>query len=485
MSLGHRALALGVILGTVVVVAYAVGSAAGGDARTSVSSAPVRETPPRVLAPPRLRRDPRPDILLFTVDTLRADHLSAYGYARDTSPTMASLARRGTRFDRAHSTSSWTVPAVTSLVTGVIPSQHGVFHGQPSADGVVEQERISTTMPTLASVLGAAGYRTIGVTTNGHLAPEFGFDRGFDSYQNLGFGEADDLRAALDPQLEELRRSDRPFFLWVHVIDPHVPYAPNEPQFTEWWPSSRPRYPTLDRMTFAPTMPLIVRHDHLPPVEALEYVVTAYDSEIRHVDTYLEHLLAELDDGNLAVVLTSDHGEEFQDHHGMGHGSTLFEEQVRVPLIVAVPEQAPSVSSALVSIIDVLPTLAEITGTAVPSGPTGRSLMPAVRGETLPSARELTFESGRSQVLRGITDGHYKYGARIEPSPIEGLFDLESDPLEQHPCQSEHPDIALAMRDRMNAILDEASTRRPPIETVRVDLPPEIRAQLEALGYGN
>lgn len=424
----------------------------------------------------------RPDILLFTIDTLRADHVGSYGYRRATTPTIDAVAARGTRFTRAYSTSNWTVPAMASLVTGLIPSEHGVVHAFIQPDGLIRHELLSSTLPTFAQTLHDVGYRTVGITANGNLAPELGYGRGFDVYRNVGFYETDVVRPAVATELEALRDSPEPYLLWVHVMDPHPPYTPIDPQFTAFSPPGRTRVAALDTMILPTQLRAIARQQNIPVLDALDYVVTAYDSEIREVDDYLEELVTTLDDGNLAIVITSDHGEEFGDHFSMSHGATLFQEVVQVPLVLSVPGRAPSVSPGIVSIVDVLPTLAELGDAPAPARSAGRSLLPATRGVALPTTRDLVLEAGQLQTLHALIDGHYELGERTRPRPIEMLFDLDNDPTELHPCQDAHPDIATAMRTRLHAALEEAARFRPEIETTTSEIPPEMRAQIEAQG---
>ncbi len=438
----------------------------------------------RAPPPSRVRADARPDILLVTIGTLRADHVSAYGYDRRTTPTLDALARRGTLFRRAYSTSSWAIPAVASLLSGVLPAEHGALHGHLNAEGLVEQEAISPELPWLPVALHDAGYRTVGISASSHFDPAMGYGRGFDDYEALGFASADVVLSSAFSRLDALRAGDAPFFLWVHVVDPHLPFVPVEPQFSSWWSSTRPRYPALDRAGTSVAVGVVIRRERLPVRDALEYLTAAYDSEIRHTDDFLDELLGRLDDGHLAVVVSADHGEELNDHHAMGHGHTIFEELIRVPLVVALPGQAASESTALVTLMDVFPTLLDVADAPVPDGLAGTSLLPAMRGESFPPARDVIVQTGQGrQIIQGIFDGRYKYGERVSPSPVEGLFDLEADPFEQHDALAEHPEIAGPLRQRLHDTLAAAEARRPEVVTSARPIPEALREQVEgALG---
>ena len=425
----------------------------------------------------------RPNILLFSIDTLRADHLHSYGYARDTSPTMDALAARGTRFARAYSTASWTLPSVVSLLTGVLPSEHGVIHHEPRPDGTIEQDFLGSDLPSLPTLLQDAGYRTIGVTANAHLRTEGGFSRGFDDYLCMDMADAEGMRAEIWSRLDALREGDRPYFLWVHVTDPHVRYRARSPQFERWWGESRPRHAELEQSLFLVGIQPVAATNGLPVPEAIEYVDAAYDSEIRAVDDFLSDLLAALDDEQLAVVVTADHGEELNDHGWMGHGMTLFEETVHVPLIVTIPGVAPSVVTTPVQLIDVMPTLADLSG----SGPTdaaGCSLVAAMQGSPL-APRDLLLESGRAVPIAGVVNERYKYGEVLAQPQIHRLFDLSVDPTEQNDISAREPALATELHDRVLAQIDAARARRRVEVVEQVAIPPVVVDQLRALGYAN
>ncbi len=483
-----------VLGGVLVVLAVFVVSQLGPSSETApptttTDPAPTTalEAPPpteRVLIQRAARTDPRPDILLFTIDTLRADHLSSYGYERATSPTIDALAARGTRFERAYAASTWTVPSVASIVTGVLPSAHGVQHGLRVDAQVLGQEVLSPSLPTFAAELHAAGYRTVGVTANVHLTDLQGFGRGFDSYACLNFATLADVRPRVAEQLDGLVAGDTPYLLWVHLVEPHAPYVPTGPIFDTFWPPDRPRYPFIDTIELAEFLDARLIQEHVTIADGIGYAVAAYDSEVRAADDYLAELLARIDDGHLVVVVAADHGEEFHDHFRLGHGHTAFDEVARVPLVIAVPGQTPGLVPTPVSLIDLLPTLVDVAQRTPPEGTPGRSLLPATRGEAL-ELRDLIIETGRSEVVQAIVAGRYKYGERVSPDPVQGLFDLEADPREMHNLLASEPDVAAELRLRMQQAIEEAATHRPASTTAPIQLTDEQRAQLRALGYGN
>lgn len=171
---------------------------------------------------------PRPNVLLVTIDTLRADRLSGAGHSRQTTPYLDELAASGVRFERAYASSSWTAPSVASLLTSLDPRRHGIEHGHLSEQVIVQQEVIPESLPLWPELLRNAGYRTYGITANTHLYGHFGFDRGFDRYECIGFLTADEVLETLERWQLEITASE-PWFVWVHLLDPHARYTPRSP----------------------------------------------------------------------------------------------------------------------------------------------------------------------------------------------------------------------------------------------------------------
>lgn len=437
---------------------------------------------------PAVRPAPLPDILLFTIDTARADHFSAHGYERETSPTVRELAERGTRFDRAYAPSSWTLPSVVSMLTGVLPREHGVTHATLESNGSQTHIPLSDELPSMVETLRAAGYETVGVTANVFLHGGLGFDRGFDDYECLGFVALPQLRQALEPRVERLAASSRPFFLWVHVLEPHFPYVEQEPALAEFWPPPRPRLPERVGPYTVRDMLQFIREDATG--DHLEFIEALYDSEIRATDDFLRELLGRLEARRLAVVVSSDHGEEFFEHGGVGHGRTLYEESIRVPLVIALPEEEPRarVVRRPVSLMDVLPTLVELVGARVPEGVSGYSLLSSLRGRPLRRPRVIA-ELDASMSLLGdvaplrsatIIGPRYKYIERTRGPSGAALYDLSRDPAETYDRSALQAEIASSMRRELRGHLGEAFARQPLLRGIAVPVPIE---HLRALGY--
>ena len=170
-----------------------------------------------------------PSLLLITIDTLRADRLPFYGYKRNTAPFLGKLAEHGIVFTNAYSTSSWTVPAVTSMVTGVYPSSHGITRGSIKKAHVYRQVRIPRKLPNLPEQLQALGYRTYAITANTHLMKDLGFGRGFDRYDCIGFCTAEKVNRVFLEWKQEIESQNSPVFVWLHYFDPHIPYIGRQP----------------------------------------------------------------------------------------------------------------------------------------------------------------------------------------------------------------------------------------------------------------
>lgn len=307
-----------------------------------------------------VRNEPRtPNVLVFLIDTLRPDHLGAYGYHRKTSPAIDSLAADGITFTQAVSQSSWTRPAVASLLTSTYPAVHGAKDRADVLRG---------DLPTIAEAFRAVGYETVGLMSNPSCLPTWGFGRGFSRYIDVDSAvvEADKDARVVGEALDVLHNvSGRPWFLYCHAIGPHSPYEPPAP---------------YDRRFVSRAS------EGQGPEAELARVVDLYDGEIGFTDHQLKRIIEELKStgqyDNTLIVVVSDHGEAFGEHGDMGHGSSLYDEQIRVPLVVKLPggKHAGTVHDGLVELVDVAPTLLDTLKIAVPDRFQGVSLAKAMTG---------------------------------------------------------------------------------------------------------
>ncbi len=378
----------------------------------------------RFASPPR---EGRPNVLLIVVDTLRADHLTSYGYSRDTAPAIDSLlARRGATFEAAYSQAPWTLPSVASYLTSRYPGE--LVGGDLGSFGV------PPTVPTLAQRLRAAGYETAGFVANATLHSGNGFDRGFETFFTPPASidsmllHGDELNRRVRPWLRA--RGGRPFFLYMHYIDPHDPYENPET------PGGRSAFFPEYRGTISGRFVHGIYTGRVPlpdPPSDIRQVAALYDSEIHYVDERIGELLGAIPPETLRetlVVLTADHGEELHDHGGWKHGQTLYQEQIHVPLIARWDGRiAPGSRLAeAVRLLDLVPTLLAAAEAPADAGDQGIDLLPALRGQaTLP----------RLPVLAE----HLSSGPRRAAAILEGmklvLFDrrepfVPADALQEH-----------------------------------------------------
>lgn len=420
-------------------------------------------------------------LLLVVVDTLRADRVSAAGYPRPTTPNLDGLAARGALFTECVAHAPWTRPSVASLMTGRLPTATGLtcheFRLPKGSCDVLHPE-----LETLAECFASAGFATGGVVANINVDPVFGFDQGFGRYISIpalqaadpawrmGRGWLEDTTPAVgDAAIGwlETHGGDGPFLLYLHYLDPHEPYLPEPDDAALFDPATYGDLPEEHRASAA-----------------------AYDAEVRGVDRDLGRVLAALERLGLrdrtAVVVTSDHGEEFGEHGGAYHGWTLYEEQLRVPLAIVAPGlTAPdTVLTDAVGLVDLMPTLLELFDVPAPPGLQGRSLAPLLRGELLPPL-DAVVERG----YRPYAGLRRAGGAKLVVDLEEGtrwLYDLAVDPGELRAAAN--PDAALlaeldaALRERL---AESEALRLTLGEVADVSLTPEQIEQLGAIGYGD
>ncbi len=330
-----------------------------------------------------IAKNPHPSLLLITIDTLRADHLPFYGYKRNTAPFLGKLAEHGTVFTNAYSTSSWTVPAMTSLVTGVYSSSHGVMRGSIKEGHIYNQEPVPKKLPNLPEQLRALGYRTYAVTANYHLAKELGFGRGFDRYTCVGFCAAEKVNQSFLEWKNEIEAQNGPVFIWLHYFDPHIPYIGRQPWLKQY--QNDETEIESDRISSIFKTVLLRQEIKKKGHRILALAKSHYDSEINYCDEQIKKLFQKFPSlEQYVLVFTSDHGEEFMEHGRLGHARNLYNETVRIPFFIRLPESVYTTSSKeVVSLVDVAPTLLAIAGGKAPLSWQGRALMDQ-RGQVSP-----------------------------------------------------------------------------------------------------
>jgi len=417
-----------------------------------------------------VKKDPL--VILYLVDTLRADHTTPYGYERDTTPELAKFAKDAVLFETAIAHSSWTKPSVASMMTSRLPSRHRA---------VQLRDPLDAGQVTLAEMLDAKGFATGAVIANSVVyAADSNFHQGFEVFAGLHGDDGRrskmvDTRLVVDRALEFLEsRRGLPTFLYVHTMDPHVPYSPPAPFDTMFGPRTTPGNPGVDPRT-----------DYKEPLD-LERLIGQYDGDIAYGDQQFGRFIEELkrrgvyDDA--VILFVSDHGEEFLEHGGWLHGRSVFDELVRIPMIVKFPgaRGAASRVKQMVALSDVLPTVLEAVGLPVPDPPViiGRPLQ-GVAFSKVPEPPVVSEISHRSFVSSGIRTGEAKYIRRFSPQTDELYFDLARDPKEQKNLMGENP----AGARRLRAAVEETMQVTPYRYVLRALTPQPQTLILETTGW--
>jgi arylsulfatase A-like enzyme len=448
----------------------------------------------------------RPSVVLISLDTLRADRLGCYGAGRQTSPAIDSMAAEGVLFEQAISQAPETHSSHMSLFTGLYPTEHRVQR---------HSDVLSPELPYLVESFRNAGYRTAAVTEGGFVAAHYGFDRGFQSYEEA---DPDATRRELvgrtfaDANAWLERFAGQSFFLFVHTYDVHPPLDPPEQLLAQFAGDYRGAIPVPFPAEMNPSLEQLLRNSRFSP-EDLRFVRNLYDAGVRNADDHVASLLAtlrklEILDSTL-VVLLSDHGEELADHFSIPqHGHTLYDELVRVPLVF----RGPGVQTGVrihdeVRLIDVLPTLLELAGLPLdPQSVSGRSVAPMLRGERMEIAPAFSVgvaPTERLAVRTRVDAKRYKLirtsgflespwigqirelsdlsRLRSIPAEVE-LFDLDEDPHELTNVASSRP----AVVERLDGLLADytaRSGREPTTPREAPPIPAHVAERLRSLGY--
>jgi arylsulfatase A-like enzyme len=418
-------------------------------------------------------------VLLYVIDTLRADHLGCYGYSRATSPNIDALSDGGILFTRMVAQSSWTRPATASILTGLDPLAHGAS---------TLSARIRPQVVTLADLLHARGYHTAAFVTNVNVRGEMGFRRGFDEYVYLPEDHerptvhlpADELNAHVFRWLEERRPT--PFFLYVHASDPHAPYHP----------------PAAIAARFLPTdglPPIAGEHDPLRLLladrtarteENLSYLRALYDGEIAFTDEAFGALRGKLRELGLEagtlVAVTADHGEEFLDHGGFEHGRTLYGELLRVPFILRLPrgERGGQQIERLARQVDVVPTLLAALGLPARGELPGSDLLASDGPE--PEAFSHTG-LGSAEIMALTTTGWKVIHRADRQHDTFEIYDLREDPAERRDLAASRP--VLLGYGRQALVRRAVDVPRPAygVEDQAAIIDSDTARRLRALGY--
>ncbi len=420
----------------------------------------------RILVP----RVEKPNILIWLVDTLRADHLSTYGYERETSPNLDAFARDAVVFENAYAPAPWTKPSTASLLTGLYPKRHRAvaYYGR------------LTGRRLLGEYLQDRGYATCAISANPWMDPKWGFGPGFDRF----VGTADGYASARAGQMANTLLDhlgavpNEPFFVYVHTMDPHEVYRAPAPYNTKWGPALNPRAPRpMETLK--------------PPRGLVRAYIDAYDGEISYSDAEFGRVMDELKQRGLyedmLIIYTADHGEAFFEHGLGSHGHSLFEYLMHVPLVIKFPGNAQSGHRVTerASLNDVVPTLLAYLDIDPADQLDGVDLVDLVAGNG-PQDRPLFFQTDHTlscfdppmrSILDGVRLGNFKYITQQSPAQREFLFDLVADPQEKTNLINSDPAVVAELKTVLRDFLSRSS---PGIHVRNVNL---IEKSTEAHRY--
>jgi len=437
------------------------------------------------------------NIILISVDTLRADHVGCYGYERETTPNIDALAADSTLFSHVYASSPWTLPSHVAMLTALYGVHHQVYH---------DDEKMDPALTTLADVLRQNHYFCSAFVGGGFVSAVYGFSKGFDSYSEGAGGvfsqrSAELLYENVSDWLDQ-NAEDKNFFLFLHTYQPHDPYACPDPYRSMFLPADA-KWRHINLLGHLDGKPNIFKK--LPDDERLN-AIGLYDAEIRYTDEQLVGpLIQKLKSAGLydktLIVFTSDHGEEFFDHSSWGHGHQLYDESLKVPLIIKFPNSAHKGirCDTIVSLVDVMPTILEEAGIDVSRlDLDGQSLIPVLTG------REKEDRVFLADIGDNVLDSHVpqKYATNrnrekfilnkpfsdedqaffLHPPPATGpveLYDLVKDPCEV--TNLAHTRAGLV--NRLIRFIDDLYASAQKRKSIRPEIDETLKEQLRALGY--
>jgi arylsulfatase A-like enzyme len=438
--------------------------------------------------------DIKPNVILIMIDALRPDHLSCYGYSRNTSPNIDRLADSGVIFTQAFTQAPATTPSVASLFTSLYPRQHQAWsmHGEDGLKGTDQ------SLLTLPEIMKKNGYRTIGVVSNGHLDEQFGFSQGFNEYYETWkltkasnfLADANNATEIIIPWLKKNRKNS--FFMFLFYIDPHDPYSPPSPFDTKYQASFDRNLKGKENAEY---LTEVILGDKSLSKEDIDYLTALYDGEVAYVDYHIGKLLDALEKygimKNTIIILTADHGEEFYEHGGALHGYALYNEHLRVPLIISSSKLnwANSRVQSVVRLIDIMPTISDLLGIGQVDNVEGESLLPLMELGYSDKEDRLVFAETRINRASGLFASFIslqKEDWKMIFNVLENkreLYDLKSDPYEIKNLIEKRPDKARKLSKDMLKFINLS----PKVEVgngERLDkVDQSTIANLKSLGY--
>ena len=440
------------------------------------------------------------NIILISLDTLRPDHLGCYGYKRNTSPAIDRLATDSVLFENAYSTTSWTLPGHVSLLTSLDCVNHQVYF---------PLQKMSPELTTLADILRTRQFYCAAFTGGGYLSETYGFSKGFDTYQEIKlhgdqairFDEAERLAQLASRWLED--NKDKNFFLFLHTYQPHDPYANLSPAGREFLNEDA----KWDQIKMESLFDGKGRFDTQFSENARQNIIALYDGEIKYTDVFfVQPILDKLKELGLyeksLIILTSDHGEEFFEHEAWLHDHSIYDEGIKIPLIIKFPdaEHKGGRIGNIVRITDILPTILDQMEIKTNQQFDGASLFPVLKGkektnrtfvsdlalrefELSPSVISLNNDNLKIILNKKISSPYVKRLVRnFEGSQIE-LYDLEKDPGETKNLAANiaYREICFELLDKIDRLYEEAAGMIKERDEVTLDQ--SLRERLKALGY--
>ena len=401
------------------------------------------------------------NIVLIVIDTLRADHLSFYGYKKNTAPFLSKIAKDAIVFKHTFSPSSWTAPATASIFTSLYPFQHGVLmcllaiKRAKRLNPNITINKIPQEITTLPEVLKKNGYKTFGISDNLNIGELEGFTQGFDKFKTYGYKKAPFITKKILEWKKELLSSKK-YFLFIQFMDPHAPY--------------HKRYPW-----------------YKPQKNLKKEMISRYDSEINFVDSFIRKLYLELGwDKNTLLIITSDHGEGLWDHGHMDHGQSLFLEEINVPLIIKLPEiKKGKKIYTPVSTIDIFPTIVRLFDFKIRTKLEGVNLIPLINDKKYEKNRYifsyLWKKIDKVKEFKAVIFHKYHYIENNKGDKF--LFDMSNDKKEKFNIYSLHPETALLLRKKFYHFF--RNSRKYQSKKTSVTLDKEKLKILKSLGYVN
>jgi arylsulfatase A-like enzyme len=417
------------------------------------------------------------NIILISIDTLRADHLGCYNYHRDTSPCVDKFRKDGVLFRRCIAQSPSTLTSHASMLTSLIPSHHGAYYTRGQA--------LPDNIKTMAELLKEKGYRTISFNDGGQIAPQFGLNQGFDKYESMSVNikaEHLNFKRVVTKTMKWLDQNlDEKFFLFLHTYETHHPYTPKKRQLKLFESNYN------GQLNWQVTVEMIERINNGEiklTDEDKQHIINTYDAEIRSMDESFGLLIGYLKEKKLydktLIIFTSDHGEEFGEHGTWAmHSHTLFNDQLHVPLLIKLPVSKYALRKVdhLVKGIDILPTVMDLLGEKMSKDFEGSSLVPLMKG--IPP-KKLIFVISQRDMQQTYVSAYWSVMTRKWKLYDSKLYDLLNDPGELKDIAGTHEDLKTSMQKYVLKYIRRKNEKFP---LKKVVLDDELREKLKSLGY--